>query len=136
MAENPLLQVVTWIGTGADLPQLRKRNATAMSARGLEIVERGHLDLFHWARNAVRLPIPRLALGDVAGYFAIPKLSGISDGLTAMSLYENYCRSRDESLKAELLEYNRDDLDALVGVAERFALLSADRKSTPFGSQG
>jgi hypothetical protein len=76
----------------------------------------------------VRFPILQLALDKVARYFAIPKLNRISDGLEALSLHTEYQNSRDEdrrrALKADLIEYNRDDLEALVGVAKQLAILS------------
>ena len=73
----------------------------------------------------MRFPIPQLALGQVASYFGIPKVSRIQDGFAAQSLYQEYRSSGNEdrrvTLKADLLEYNREDLEALVGVAERIA---------------
>jgi uncharacterized protein YprB with RNaseH-like and TPR domain len=85
------------------------------------------LDLYHHAKKAVRFPIPSLALDQVSRYFAIPKVSRIRDGLEAQSLYREYRNSSDEgrrvTLKTNLLEYNRDDLEALAGVAERITTL-------------
>ena len=126
-AANPLLSVVTWNGNGADMPQIRNASHRLEFGQALDKVESRHFDLFQHARKAVRFPIPQLALREVARYFAIPKVSRIRDGLEALSLYLEYRSSQDQdrrdALKTDLLEYNRDDLEALVGVAERIAAL-------------
>jgi predicted RecB family nuclease len=129
VAANPLLPVITWNGNGADMPELRKAAHRQELGQALDIVQSRHLDLFQHATRSVRFPFPELSLGQVASYFAIPKVSWISDGLVALLQYREYQRSRDEgrrvTLKKNLLEYNREDLDAIVGVAERFAALQS-----------
>jgi len=126
-AANPLLSVVTWNGDSADMPQLRKAVQRLMLGQELDMVESRHFDLFQHAQKAVRLPIPQLALSQVASYFAISKVSRIPDGRAALYQYQEYRKSRDESrrnaIKNDLLEYNRDDLEALVGIAERISAL-------------
>jgi predicted RecB family nuclease len=126
-AGNRLLPVVTWNGKRADMPQLRNAVHRLKLGQTLEMVESRHLDLFQHAKETVRLPIPEFALGQIARYFGIPKVSRIRDGLEAQILYEEYRTSLDEDrrveLKMNLLEYNRDDLEALVGVAERLVAL-------------
>lgn len=51
--------------------------------------------------------------------------------MEAEMLYSRYLRSRDEQKRAELrtqlCDYNRDDLDALIGTARRLRELSMDR---------
>jgi len=130
VGSNPSLPVVTWSGAGADMPQLRDAAQRLNLRQPLDTVESRHLDLFQHTKRAVRFPIPQLALGELATYFAIPKVSGIRDGLEAQSLYQEYRRCEDEgrcvALRTKLIEYNRDDLEALVGVAERIARLSSD----------
>jgi predicted RecB family nuclease len=129
VTSNPLLPVVTWNGNGADIPQLRNAMQRLGLGQALDTVESRHLDLFHYAKNGMRFPIPQLALAQVARYFAIPKVSRIRDGLEALFLHQEYRNSPGEdrrvALKTNLLEYNRDDLDALVGVAERLAGLQS-----------
>jgi predicted RecB family nuclease len=123
VAKNPLLPVVTWNGKKADMPQLRIAAKRLKLGQALDIVESRHLDLYHHVTKALRFPIPSLALDQVASYFAIPKVSRIRNGLEAEFLYREYRNSSDEerrvTLKTNLIEYNRDDLEALVGVAER-----------------
>jgi predicted RecB family nuclease len=134
-AANPLLPVVTWNGNGADMPQLRNAAQRLELGETLGIVEFRHLDLFQHARKALRFPIPQLALDQVARYFAIPKISRIRDGLEALFWYRGYRSSRDENrrdaLKTNLLDYNRDDLEALVGVAERISGLQCSSQKVP-----
>ena len=97
------------------------------------MVESRHLDLYRHAIKALRLPIPLLALSEVARYFALPKTSCISNGHEAWFLYQEYRRSRDKAnrvaFKKDLIEYNRDDLDALGGVVERIAVLQRENVS-------
>jgi len=71
----------------------------------------------------MRIPDPGLSLKAVADYFAIPRVSDITDGLQAQFLYADYraCREREDRarLKTELVAYNRDDLEAtaaMVGI--------------------
>jgi predicted RecB family nuclease len=86
-----------------------------------------HRDLFQYAVAAVRIPIPSLALQDVAAYFGVAKLSGITNGLAAQVRYAEYyaaeAGSAREELRAELLEYNRDDLVALTAVVDGLSRL-------------
>jgi predicted RecB family nuclease len=134
-AANPSLPVITWNGNGADMPQLRTAVQRLNLGQELDMVEARHLDLFQHARKALRFPIPHLALRQVASYFAISKVSHIRDGLEALFMYQEYRRSRDEdrrdALKTGLLEYNRDDLEALVGVAERISGLQSSSQKVP-----
>lgn len=71
------------------------------------------------AARTLRLPMPDFALGEVAAYFGIPKTSTISGGLEAQLLYGRYLQEKNASrradLKRDLIAYNRDDLEALVG---------------------
>ena len=114
----PDLPVVTWAGTSADLPELKKTAARLELDDVLNGLEERHIDLFAYARKTLRLPIPELGLGEVAQFFGVAKTSHVSGGLEAQMLYESYRASRDSmeraELKYELLAYNRDDLEAVV----------------------
>jgi len=133
IAANPELSIVTWAGTGADLPRL------GGSCAGLDLphlqaaLRERHVDLFEWVRRSVRLPRARLDLKQVASYFGVPRLSSIGDGMEAELLYDRYLRSRDEqkraTLRTALCDYNRDDLDALIGTARRLSELSLSPRS-------
>jgi predicted RecB family nuclease len=129
VAENPSLPVITYNGTGADLPELRKAGARLKLTKLVESIVANHLDLYQVARAAVRLPVPTLSLSEVATYFGVTKLSGVGDGYDAVTRYLLYADApagpgRD-ALREELLEYNRDDLVGLAAVAEGFRRLSS-----------
>jgi predicted RecB family nuclease len=133
---NPLLPIVTWNGNGADVPQLQSAAQRHNLGQALDMVKSRHLDLFQHVRMAIRFPIRQLGLHQLARYFAIPKETRIQDGLEALVMYQEYRKSQTEErrlvLKTDLLEYNRDDLKALIGVAERIAALpSSEEPSSP-----
>jgi hypothetical protein len=44
-------------------------------------------------------------------------VAGIADGLQAQMLYAEYLRTGEAMLRDRLIDYNRDDLDALIGIA-------------------
>ncbi len=115
-ATYPGLPIVTWAGCSADLPQLRYAAQRHHLEHVYSEVTARHVDLYQHARGTMRLPHPKLSLKAVADYFGVPKISEISDGLEAQFLYAEYrsCRERDERarLQADLVAYNRDDLEA------------------------
>jgi predicted RecB family nuclease len=128
VADNPSLPVVTWSGESADIPQLRNSIKPLRLGRRLESLFARHVDLFCYAQRSLRLPIPSLGLKEVGAYWGIPRLSSISGGLEAQMLYGDYLRTEDVEhaarLRASLEDYNRDDVDALVAVAQRIRELS------------
>jgi predicted RecB family nuclease len=115
-ATYPGLPIVTWAGCSADLPQLRYAAQRHRLDHVYNEVNARHLDLFQYARATMRIPDPELSLKAVADYFSIPRISDIPDGLHAQFLYADYlaCREPKERarLHAELVAYNRDDLEA------------------------
>jgi predicted RecB family nuclease len=127
---NPSLPLLTWSGTGADMPQLKNAARRLNLNKPFEVILSRHLDLFQQVKNTVRFPIPQLSLRELAGYFAIPRISKVRDGLQAQFFYQEYRRCQDSdrkaSLRTMLLEYNRDDLEALVKVTERLVALRPD----------
>jgi predicted RecB family nuclease len=112
---HPTLPVVTWAGGGAEGPQLRAAAKRLGTGLDLDLLFERHVDLFAYAWRHVRLPIPSLGLKEVAEYFGVPRLSGVADGLHARSLHDRYRRTGDVGLRDRLIDYNRDDLDTLVG---------------------
>jgi predicted RecB family nuclease len=121
--DHPTLPVVTWAGDGAEVPQLWAATKRRGIGPDLDSLLERHIDLFVYVRRHVRLPIPHLGLKDVAAYFGIPRLSSVASGLAARSLHDRYRRTRDRRLRDRLIDYNRDDLDALVGVSQQLAQL-------------
>jgi predicted RecB family nuclease len=120
-ATYPNLPIVTWSGCSADLPNLRVAATRHRLGHIYAEVERRHVDLFQHATRTMRIPDPELSLKAVAEYFGVPKVSAIVNGLEAQFRYHEYrsCRRPDERarLQAELVAYNRDDLEALTAMA-------------------
>jgi predicted RecB family nuclease len=128
---HPDTPVVTWSGTSADVPMLRR----AAERHGLEghlttLVER-HVDLYAWTLSNLRLPIPRLAEKDVSSYFGVTRISDVYDGLQALLLYWQYLETRKGSIKKRLLDYNRDDVDSLIELVGRIRELAAPAEGRP-----
>lgn len=81
-----------------------------------------HLDVYQYVLRGLRLPIPELSLKEVARYFGVPRVSNVIDGLDAQMKYEDYHLTKGAErkvLRQELTSYNRDDLEALIEVADR-----------------
>lgn len=127
---NPLVPVVTWGGRSADVPALSKGATRHRLGDAMNALVSQHVDLCQYAAETVGLPIPRLRLTDVAAYFGTHKLSQIPDGLVAQLVYESYLGMKKGPAKAalrqQLIDYNRDDVDALVAVAEVLRDLAPD----------
>jgi predicted RecB family nuclease len=134
--DHPALPVVTWAGDGAEVPQLWAAAKRWGIGLDLDSLLERHIDLFAYARRHVRLPIPRLGLKDVARYFGIPRLSGVAGGLAARSLHDRYRDTRDRRLRDRLIDYNRDDLDALVGITQQLARLTEPAEGSFSQSSG
>ena len=69
----------------------------------------------------------------MATYFGIHGKSQIRSGLEAQFRYQEYylCSDKDKrlELRSKLLEYNRDDIEALVGVAEGLMALMGQQNT-------
>lgn len=126
---NPGLPVVTWSGDCADIPQLRKGAKRLRIGSALSSLQARHVDLYQYARNNVRFPIPSLGLKEIGEYWGIPRVSGVLGGRQAQMMYGDYIASTDKAertrLRETLLDYNREDVDTLVTVAERIGDLTA-----------
>jgi predicted RecB family nuclease len=112
------LPVVTWNGSGADLPALRKASARAGQRGLLESIAAAHVDMYGWTRQNLMLPIPGLGLKEVSEHFGIARESGVTSGLAAEMLWRQYQRTGDQEIKAEPVGYNLDDLRSLVHAVE------------------
>ncbi|MGQ0743282.1 MAG: ribonuclease H-like domain-containing protein [Acidimicrobiales bacterium] len=137
--QHPSLPLLTWNGTGADLPHLCK--AVARLGLGqLGSIVANHVDLFSYAKNFVRVPAPSLSLGELAAYFGATKVSVIQDGFDALMRYRDYARSPSgavrDAMRYELLEYNHDDLVGLVATAEGFGRLPLGTLPSHAGGTG
>nr|WP_296774211.1 ribonuclease H-like domain-containing protein [Rhodococcus sp. (in: high G+C Gram-positive bacteria)] len=119
------LPLVSWNGTSADLPMLRKVLAQAdpapISADALlsDMTVR-HIDLLYWTKSAFVLPIPGLSLKAVADYFGArdPGNGASGNGFWALQAWQQYLITGDETVRDQLIDYNRNDVALLVRVAE------------------
>lgn len=123
--------VVTWNGNGADLPALRKAAARADNDHIIELFAARHIDLYRWTRQNLMLPIPSLGLKEVGEHFGISRESGVTSGLAAEALWGRYQRTGNQEVKAELVNYNLDDLHSLVHSAECLRACAAGRPVEP-----
>jgi predicted RecB family nuclease len=128
--EHAGLPVVTWYGSSADLIMLEK--AAARLGFDCHPLVGRHVDLHHWMVGNVRLPVFGASLKQVAPFFGLTRASGIGSGLTAVMAWRQAAREKDSALRERLMQYNRGDLDALVGVVEGLRRLSTDADVTLF----
>jgi len=122
--KNRSLQFITYSGTSADMPQLRKAWLRQSLPEGdLAHIEERHTDVYQLLQSSFRFPMKSMGLGDMEEYLGIQRQSPISDGLEALALYYRYVRTREGELKRQLLEYNREDLESTVALAGKMPLL-------------
>ncbi|WP_445185556.1 ribonuclease H-like domain-containing protein [Pseudonocardia sp. Cha107L01] len=113
LAAHSDLPIITWNGLGADLPALRKAANRAGDLQIIAQVEARHIDLFHWAQQNLRLPIPTLSLKEVSQYYGMVGTSSLTDGFAAETIHLRYEQTGDQRLKAQLIVYNSDDINKL-----------------------
>ena len=135
--EKSDLPVVTWAGSSADLPQL-KSACKRLELNGLlDGLEERHVDLYTYARHALRLPIPEFGLAEVSSFFGVMKSSTVSDGREAQMLFARYLSRYSQRMRArirnELIAYNRDDLEALVETLWAIEELPVEKASLTVG---
>ena len=132
VTDHPEMPVLTWAGNSADIPQLKAAAERLKLATLGPLFER-HFDLFVYARDSVRLPIPGLDLKGVATYFGLARTSAIRDGMGAQSAYMRYRTTASESTKRKLhdilVTYCQDDVDGLIGVAQRISTLAVAHRA-------
>jgi predicted RecB family nuclease len=131
---EPTLPLLTWGGTGADLPNLVDAIHRLLSGNKprqggwveqhpfVAALWERHVDLYQYVWHGLRLPIPELGLKEVSGYFGIPRVSNVVDGLAAQMMYAQYREAKGAAKRAirqQLCAYNRDDLEALIEVTGR-----------------
>ncbi len=107
--------IVTWNGSGADLPAL----ANSWSRLGLDRdvlndVSQRHIDLYSIVKDNLRLPITRLTLKDVASYFGFQRTHVDLDSFLIPMKYERFLYAKDTSAKQEILDHNADDVRSLL----------------------
>jgi predicted RecB family nuclease len=130
LSRYPQLPIVTWNGNGADMPAIRKAAARAGDDRIARLIAARHIDLLGWTRRNVMLPIPSLGLKEVGEHFGISRESDVTSGQAAQELWRKYQRTGDQEVKAELVNYNLDDLLSLCHAAECLRACAAARPAT------
>ncbi len=118
LKEHPGVPVLTWAGEDAEIPEFSKAAAMHGIPGLTRELRARHFDMFTYTERNVRLPIPYLDLKSVGRYFGVRRGVEVSGGMMADYLYRKYTMSADQSekkrLQSVLLEYNRDDLGALI----------------------
>ncbi len=135
LAAHQNLPLVTWAGEGADIPRLREAAARLEIGELTEAVQASHRDLYQCATRSFRLPISSLSLKAVAEYYGIPRISTVRSGLHAQMMYGEYRRTQDEerraTLRGQLIDYNRDDVESLIGVTEQMRAVALSEGRLP-----
>ncbi|WP_433702577.1 ribonuclease H-like domain-containing protein [Prescottella equi] len=131
LAKYPDLPVVTWGGTSADLPALKRAVAhypmpdSFDAAAFLETLESRHLDLHRWAKKALILPLTRRGVKDAAEYFGLAVDTDVANGLMANSVWSRYRETGDAELKDRLIAYNQSDVTVLASVCAHLKAIHA-----------
>ena len=127
LQKHPDIPVVTWSGTSAELPLLRRVSQRHQLGDLLDPLLARHVDLYMWTVQNLRFPFPGLTLKEVGAYYAVPRLSDIQGGFEAVALYHRYLRARDRTIKDRLTEYNQEDLDGLATVTNAIRALATPK---------
>ncbi len=102
------------------MPQLRTAwLRQSLPNRELSRLEERHADVCQFLQNNFRFPIKSLGLDGMEEYLGIQRYSGISSGLEALALYKKYLRIKDSTLKQQLLDYNREDIQSTLNIIDK-----------------
>jgi predicted RecB family nuclease len=115
---------ITYSGLSADLPQMRK----AWYRHDFDFdefiaIKNSHIDVCEFLQNSFRFPMKSMGLGGMEEYLGIQRQSPISGGLEALAEYKRYLRTRDESLKQQLLDYNKEDITSTLSIIDKMSEL-------------
>jgi predicted RecB family nuclease len=108
----------------ADIPRLRAAAGRHELAGLADAITDRHFDAYLWILANARLPVLSLGLKPVSSYLGFRPSTDVADGLHALMLYHAWLASSDETIKATLTAYNRDDVDALAHAISRLVDLS------------
>jgi predicted RecB family nuclease len=116
--------VFTYSGISADIPQLRAAwLRQGLPGRPLSHLMEMHVDACQFVQRNFRFPMKSLGLNGMEEYLGIHRSSGISGGLEAVALYKRCVRTKDDAIKQQLLDYNREDIDSTLKVVNRIPVL-------------
>jgi predicted RecB family nuclease len=116
LIQYPSFPIVTYSGTSADIPFLRK---TMPNQETIDSINTRHMDLFQMLIQTFRFPIKEHGLKSIGNYLGYERKLP-DTGMDALLLYYEYQESKNSSkkskIKHELEEYNKEDLDAVIFV--------------------
>ena len=116
LIQYPNFPIVTYSGTSADIPFLRK---TMPNLETICNIDARHIDLFQMLIQTFRFPIKEHGLKSIGTYLGFERKLP-DTGMDAMLLYYKYQESKSTStrnkIKHRLKEYNKEDLDAVIFV--------------------
>lgn len=109
--------VYTWAGYSADFPQIKLDLNQLNKNHVYNNIARRHIDLFKLCERCVALPLYSYSMKSVVPYLKIPeKETKIKDGFGCLFSFYEYLKSKDESIKKDILEYNLEDIKKLIEV--------------------
>jgi len=126
---NTTSKVVTWFGNNADIPQLESAFQRCDVPR-IELARLigKHIDIGLYMKRNHRLPIISSGLSEVETYFGYKRKNKWMSGLWAIRLYEEYMfadsEAKERKIRTQLLNYNKEDLDATLLIVNRLKELS------------
>lgn len=125
--ENKTLPIITYAGKMADIPFIRK---SVNDKIPLSILELNHIDIFQVLIQYFRFPLKSHGLKEIGAYLGFDRKLPDTNGMDAMILYDGYLNSKStrtkKKIENELLEYNKEDLDATIFVINKLKELSKD----------
>jgi predicted RecB family nuclease len=126
------LPILTFSGTNADFPELRKAAQRHQLDRELAALEPRHVDLRSEMMSTVRLPIPHMGLKDLGSYWGIRSRSPVAGGAHALELFHQYGKMAPGEeralLRRQLHAYVRDDLRATAISLRKYQRMMAGKE--------
>ncbi len=116
--------VLVTFGASADMPQLRKAwNRQGLPPNLWSSLEENHMDLYTFILRNFRFPLASYSLKDIESFLGFQRKNERIDGLLALAMYRQYLRQKNDrkraALKEELLNYNKEDLQATAFITDR-----------------
>lgn len=122
---------ITYSGISADIPQLQRAwLRQSLPNRELSRLVERHTDVCQFLQKNFRFPMKSLGLDGMEEYLGIQRHSGISSGLEALALYKRYVRTKDNGLKQQLLDYNREDIESTLAIVDKIPELVTESLTT------
>ena len=123
--------IVTWNGSGADMPALSSAWLRLRLPKDvLRDMRQRHVDLFHIVKRNFRLPIVNLGLKEVAAYYGFERAHADESSLLIPIKYSEFLDTGKPALKKEILDHNADDLRSLLLTWSRLQNLSVTPHDT------